>query len=108
MVREISAGGVVVRHMENAWWIAVIEPQKDAPPAAPTPSTTPARSRKSQKTLFALRKGLVDPGEKPEQTAVREVREETGVNAIQIAKLAALKYVYVRTWSEPQPAFKSV
>jgi 8-oxo-dGTP pyrophosphatase MutT (NUDIX family) len=108
MVREISAGGVVVRHMENVWWIAVIEPQKDAPPAAPTPSATPARSRKSQKALFALPKGLVDPGEKPEQTALREVREETGVHAIPIAKLADIKYVYVRTWSDHQRVFKIV
>src|SRR5439155_26305458 len=71
-------------------------------------SPTPARSRKSQKTLFALPKGLVDPGEKPEQTAVREVREETGVHAIPIAKLADIKYVYVRTWSDHQRVFEIV
>jgi len=74
----------------------------------PPPSATPARRRKSQKALFALPKGLVDPGEKPEQTAVREVREETGVHAIPIAKLADIKYVYVRTWSDQQRVFKIV
>src|SRR5712691_5749311 len=108
MVREISAGGVVVRHMENVWWIAVIEPQKDAPPAAPTPSTAPARSRKSQKALFALPKGLVDPGEKPEETALREVREETGVVATMVTKLGDIKYVYVRSWGDGQRVFKIV
>ena len=38
--------------------------------------------------LLALPKGLVDPGEKPEQTALREVREETGVMATMVTKLA--------------------
>jgi len=102
MVREISAGGVVLRRMENAWYVAVIEPQKEA--ASPSPG---ARS-KSQKVLFALPKGLVDPGEKPEQTAIREVREETGITAVPITKLADIKYVYVRTWGDGERVFKIV
>jgi 8-oxo-dGTP pyrophosphatase MutT (NUDIX family) len=102
MVREISAGGVVVRRMDDAWHAAVIEPSKEpSPPAG-------AAKRKSQKVLYALPKGLVDPGEKPEQTAVREVREETGIAAIPITKLADIKYVYVRTWSDRERVFKIV
>ena len=31
--------------------------------------------------LLALPKGLVDPGENPEQTAIREVLEETGIDS---------------------------
>ena len=58
--------------------------------------------------LYALPKGLLDPGEKPEQTAVREVREETGITAIPITKLADIKYVYVRTWSDRERVFKIV
>src|SRR5438105_14800983 len=102
MVREISAGGVVLRRMENAWYVAVIEHQKEAAPPSPG-----ARS-KSQKVLFALPKGLVDPGEKPDQTALREVREETGITAIPITKLADIKYVYVRTWGDGERVFKIV
>ena len=68
MAREISAGGVVVRRREDAWWMAVIEPAGDAAPAVP--SAQPA-VRKG-KVLLALPKGLVDPGEKALETAVRE------------------------------------
>jgi 8-oxo-dGTP pyrophosphatase MutT (NUDIX family) len=101
MVREISAGGVVVQRAGAGWNLAVIEPQTEASSARP--------SRKiSQKVVFALPKGLVDPGEKPEQTALREVREETGLIATPIAKLGDIKYVYVRSWGDRQRVFKIV
>jgi len=29
MVREFSAGGVVVRRMNGRWWMAAIEPQRE-------------------------------------------------------------------------------
>jgi 8-oxo-dGTP pyrophosphatase MutT (NUDIX family) len=58
--------------------------------------------------VLALPKGLVDPGEKPEETALREVREETGLVATTIAKLADIKYVYVRSWGDQQRVFKIV
>lgn len=102
MVREISAGGVVVRQVAGEWRVAVIEPQRE--PAPPRPGG----KKKSQKVLLALPKGLVDAGEKPEQAAVREVQEETGINAVPITKLADIKYVYVRTWSDGQRVFKIV
>ena len=57
---------------------------------------------------MALPKGLVDPGEKPEQTALREVREETGLTATSITKLGDIKYVYVRSWGDGQRVFKIV
>jgi 8-oxo-dGTP pyrophosphatase MutT (NUDIX family) len=101
MPREISAGGVVVRPGENGWEVAVIEPQRDndAPKKAATGAAKP---------VLALPKGLVDPGEKPEQTAVREVREETGISAAILTKLTDIKYVYVRTWGDKQRVFKIV
>jgi 8-oxo-dGTP pyrophosphatase MutT (NUDIX family) len=102
MVREISAGGVVVRKAEDVWAIAVIEPQKEAQPA-----DSGAKS-KARKALFALPKGIVDPGEKPEQTAVREVHEETGIEGAIVIKLADIKYVYVRKWSDKERVFKVV
>jgi 8-oxo-dGTP pyrophosphatase MutT (NUDIX family) len=101
MVREISAGGVVVRRSSQGWEMAAIEPQKEL-----SPSTT--GNKRSQKVLLALPKGLVDPGEKPEQTAIREVREETGLTAVPITKLADIKYIYVRSWGDKQRVFKIV
>jgi 8-oxo-dGTP pyrophosphatase MutT (NUDIX family) len=102
MVREISAGGVVARRDADGWWVAAIEPQRE--------SMRPSASRKRtpQKTVLALPKGLVDPGEKPEQTAVREVWEETGLTATLVSKLADIKYVYVRSWGDRQRVFKIV
>lgn len=102
MVREISAGGVVIRQISGAWNVAVIEPCRDAAP--PTPTKKP----RSQSCLLALPKGLVDVGEKPAQAAIREVEEETGVKAVVIAKLADIKYFYVRSWSDRERVFKIV
>ena len=104
MIREISAGGVVVRKTPEGWEMAVIEPQKDS--IATLPAAT--RQRTSQKMLLALPKGLVNPGEKPEQTATREVVEETGLTAIPVTKLGDIKYAYVRSWGDKQRVFKIV
>lgn len=102
MAREISAGGVVVRSVAGVWNIAAIEPRRDVD------ATTARVKKKSLSSLLALPKGLVDPGEKPAQTAVREVREETGVTARLIAKLRDIKYFYVRSWGDKQRVFKIV
>src|SRR5579864_2489528 len=104
MVREISAGGVVVRKMSAGWEMAAIEPQKE--PSAVTGTGT--RKKTSQEMLLALPKGLVDPGEKPEQAAVREVVEETGLTAVPVTKLGDIKYAYVRTWGDNERVFKIV
>jgi 8-oxo-dGTP pyrophosphatase MutT (NUDIX family) len=115
VIREISSGGVVFRKSESGWEIAVIEPQKDAPsepvkdPTDDTPlSKTSTAKRKSPKPVYALPKGLVDPGEKPDQTALREVFEETGLVAKLIGKLADTKYVYTRKWGDQERVFKIV
>jgi 8-oxo-dGTP pyrophosphatase MutT (NUDIX family) len=104
MVREFSAGGVVVRWVDEKWQVAVIEPQKEGTAA----SSVTSRQKKAQKMLLALPKGLVDPGEKPEQTAIREVKEETGLETRPIAKLGDTKYVYVRSWGDKERVFKIV
>src|SRR5215475_2701354 len=46
--------------------------------------------------LWALPKGNIDAGEKPEATALREVAEETGAHGNSLGKLGDVKYVY--TW----------
>jgi len=101
MLREISAGGVVLRKDRSDWTIAVIEPQTD-------PAEKTSRKKSASRTVFALPKGLVDPGEKPDQTAIREVHEETVVKAVLITKLGDIKYVYVRSWGDGQRVFKIV
>jgi 8-oxo-dGTP pyrophosphatase MutT (NUDIX family) len=104
MVREISAGGVVVRQTAQGWQVAVIEPQKEASSA----DSRQGGRKKLQRMLLALPKGLVDQGEKPEQTAVREVLEETGLAAAPLTKLGDIKYTYVRSWGDRERVFKIV
>ncbi|MGB0078816.1 MAG: NUDIX domain-containing protein [Candidatus Sulfotelmatobacter sp.] len=105
MVREISAGGVVIRFRDGAWWMAAIEPA-DAPEHAEGGKSN--RSAGRPKTVLALPKGLVDAGEKPLESALREVYEETGVMAEPIIKLGDSKYVYTRAWGDGARVFKIV
>lgn len=106
MVRETSAGGVVLRKMRGRWYLAVIEPHMDRPRRNITLRRTKRTATDAE--LIALPKGSIDPGEKPQQTALREVREETGVRAELIAKLADIKYIYVRNWGDRAKVFKIV
>jgi bis(5'-nucleosidyl)-tetraphosphatase len=95
MLREFSAGALVLRHMQNRWWVAVIEPGREGEP-------------EDRKDLAALPKGNIDEGEKPVEAAVREVLEETGITARPVTKLADIKYVYSRKWSDNARIFKVV
>lgn len=90
----------MVRADAEGWELAVIEPQAE--------KETKASGKTRARTILALPKGLVDPGEKPEITAVREVFEETGVRGEILTKLTDIKYVYVRKWSDGQRVFKIV
>src|SRR5437762_10889029 len=101
MVREISSGGVVIRKKDSSWWMAAIEL-----PSAPEPNQPTASSKK--KPVLCLPKGLVDPGEKALDAALREVKEETGLLAEPVTKLADIKYVYLRSWGDKERVFKIV
>ncbi len=47
--------------------------------------------------VWALPKGLIGGGEGAEETALREVEEETGVRGRSLGKLGDVRYVY--TWA---------
>jgi len=76
--REFSAGGVLVKRIKGSPHVAAIRPQG------------------KPEGLWALPKGNLDPGETPAETAVREVREETGVEGRLGEKLGDVKYTYSR------------
>jgi len=80
--REFSAGGVLVRRLRGRWMMAAIRPAG------------------KKEGVWALPKGLIDPGERPEETALREVAEETGAHGRSAGKLGDVKYVY--TWAGEQ------
>jgi 8-oxo-dGTP diphosphatase len=87
MRREFSAGAVLVRRMRDRWWFAAVRPQ----------------GRRAG--LWVLPKGIVDRGEAPAETALREAYEETGVRGRLGRKLGDVRYVY--TW-EGERVFKIV
>jgi 8-oxo-dGTP pyrophosphatase MutT (NUDIX family) len=76
-----------VRRMQGRWWLAAVRPQG------------------KREGTWALPKGLVDPGEKPAETALREGFEETGLRGRPGPKLGDVRYVY--TW-EGERVFKVV
>jgi 8-oxo-dGTP pyrophosphatase MutT (NUDIX family) len=71
--REVSYGGVVVRGDD----VMVIVPR-------------------GRRRVLGLPKGGPNPGESPQQTAAREVREETGVTATVRERLGQVDYTYRR------------
>jgi 8-oxo-dGTP pyrophosphatase MutT (NUDIX family) len=84
--RELSAGGVVVRRLRGAWYLAAIRPA-------------------GKTGVWALPKGNLGEGEPAAEAASREVSEETGVDARLVRKLGDVRYVY--TW-EGERVFKIV
>ena len=73
-VEQVSAGGVVFRKTDSDYEIAII-------------SVNPSRR-------WQLPKGIVDAGESAEIAALREVREETGIEADLIEPIERIEYWY--------------
>jgi 8-oxo-dGTP pyrophosphatase MutT (NUDIX family) len=75
---EHSAGGVVIRRNDGDVDVALA-----------------ARRTRKGDLAWGLPKGLVEEGEAPEQSALREVREETGLEAEILEPLGDISYWYV-------------
>ena len=73
---QISAGGVAFRRTGSELQIAIV-------------SAKPS-------LRWQLPKGIVDPGETPEFTAVREVREEAGIETELLRLIETIEYWYQR------------
>jgi uncharacterized protein involved in tolerance to divalent cations/ADP-ribose pyrophosphatase YjhB (NUDIX family) len=80
-VREVSAGGVMYRKNSDQIQIALIH----------------VRNR------WGLPKGHVEEGERIEETALREVREETGLEGRVVKKLGDIRYAYRDKTKEDEP-----
>ena len=74
MRREFSAGGVLVRRLNGRWMMAAIRPAG------------------KKAGTWALPKGRIDEGERGEETALREVTEETGAHGHSLGKLGDVRY----------------
>ena len=76
MIREFSAGGVVVRRFRGRPFMAAV--------------------RVKSGSVLALPKGHIDPGETAAQAAEREVHEEAGIRSDLVEKLGDVRYWYAR------------
>jgi 8-oxo-dGTP pyrophosphatase MutT (NUDIX family) len=75
MIREFSAGGLVIRNLRSRPHVAVVRVRDQ---------------------ILALPKGHPEQGESAQDAALREVREETGLEATPVEKLGDIRYWYAR------------
>ncbi|MGH2661509.1 MAG: NUDIX hydrolase [Actinomycetota bacterium] len=76
--RQVSSGGVLVREGEQGPEVLLA-----------------SRRTRAGDLVWGLPKGLVEEGERPEDTAVREVQEETGYRGTIRAPLGEISYWFV-------------
>jgi len=71
---QVSSGGVIFRRYDGSIEVAMVAVKGG--------------------NVWCLPKGLIDKGEVPEKTAIREVAEETGLKGRIIEKLGEITYWY--------------
>ncbi len=75
-----SAGGIVVRHAGGAPWLVI-----------------GSRRRERDGRTWTLPKGTPEAGESTEETAIREVMEETGLEVRITGPLDSIEYFFVQS-----------
>ncbi|MDI6689547.1 MAG: NUDIX hydrolase [Actinomycetota bacterium] len=70
--RAVSSGGVIFRRVNKEIQVAL--------------------ARRGEGKIWCLPKGLIEKGENPEETAVREVEEETGLRGEIVDKIGQIDY----------------
>ena len=71
-VDQVSAGGVAIRRVGDRNEVAIV--------------------LMIPENRWQLPKGIIDPGETPEQAALREVREEAGIDCTLVEPLEVIEY----------------
>ncbi len=80
-VRETSAGGLVIDGLDG--------------PREGRSAALIGRTDRRGRLLWSLPKGHIEAGETAEQTAIREVAEETGITGVIVAELGNIDYWFV-------------
>lgn len=80
-ITEFSAGGIVLNHVGKDAKIILISRKKEG---------------LASEVVWCLPKGKIEKSEKPQQAALREVREETEVKAEVIKEIGKINYWYYK------------
>ena len=76
MKSESSAGGVIVCGANNQWFVLLL---------------------KDMNSTWTFPKGVIEKGERPEEAAAREIKEEVGITGLKLlAPLTPIQYFFKR------------
>jgi len=84
-VFQHSAGGIVFRHADKRPEVVIIKTAEEG--------------------RWQIPKGLIDPGESVQDAAIREVREETGLECEIIAPLDTIEYWFFGYYDGPRKRY---